>query len=211
MSSVILKKTDEVEYSDKKISILFIGSAGAGKTCLASRLHSGEFLSQSTATLGIVDYVMGATVNGKDYKVRLLDTAGLERYDSVMSRFYRSVNGAMIVYDVTNYSSYESIKFWMLQVYKHANKQYPVILLGNKSDIDMHAVHHIDGQKVAEDLEMDGFFKTSAKTGEGIDDAMKSLIKLIVSSNQYLSTSQNEHLPNSLQPESRQELKCLPC
>lgn len=205
MSSVILKKIDEVQ-SDSLLTIIFIGSSGAGKTSLITRVHSGEFTPTCMATIGVDSWMIGATINGRDYKVRLSDTAGAERFDSIVSTYYRSVNGAMVVYDITNYESYEMIKYWMLQIQNYASKKYPVILLGNKSDIDMQ--HHIHGQKVAEDLEMDGFFKTSAKTGEGIDDAMKLMIELIVSSNDSLSTSQNEKLSKNLREQQPNKCTC---
>lgn len=194
MSSVILRKLDEIQHTNNLMTILFIGSIATGKTSLIARLNHGKFVNITKATLGIDMLMIGATVNGKDYRVQLIDTCGVERFDSVMSTVYRAAKGTMIVYDVTKYSSYESIKYWMLQVHNFTDKGYPIILLGNKSDIDMHAVNHIDGQKVAEDLEMDGFFKTSAKTGEGIDDAMKLMIELIVSRNDCLLASQNEKL-----------------
>ena len=192
MSSVILRKINEIQHTNNLITVLFIGSIGTGKTSLIARLNHGKFVNITKATLGFDMLMIGATVNGIDYRVQLLDTCGLERFDSVTSRVYRMAKGTMIVYDVGKYSSYESIKYWMLQVHNFSDKGYPVILLGNKSDV--HAVNHIDGQKVAEDLEMDAFFKTSAKTGEGIDDAMKLMIELIISRNDSLSTSQNAQL-----------------
>lgn len=54
--------------------------------------------------------------------------------------------------------------------------KFPIILLGNKAD---KSGKHINGLEMADDLKMDGFFKTSAKTGDGIMDAVKMMISLI--------------------------------
>ena len=87
----------------------------------------------------------------------------------------------MIVYDITDYGSYEKIMHWMLEVQKQALRgdmtgKFPFLLLGNKVDKND---RHIDGTNVAEDLGISGFIRTSAKSGEGIRDALKMMIGLI--------------------------------
>ena len=200
-ATVTLKKEEEVQQNSKRISILFIGNSSTGKTSLVTRVYADKFPEPVTATIGISDHAIGATINGEDYIVRLLDTAGQERFDSVSAQYFRMGRGTMIVYDITNYSSYENVKYWMLQVNKFApdKASYPVILLGNKADINKNDVHHIDGQKVAEDLGMDGFFRTSAKSGEGINDAIKEMVHLIISRDLQLSNTQNVHVLNTKQ------------
>lgn len=203
-SVIVLKKRNEIESSSNRISILFVGSYGAGKTSLITRLGTDKFTPSFRATIGIDFFMIGATVDGKDYMVQLVDTAGQERFETMGPGFYNKTNGVMIVYDITNYTSYESIKFWLYEVQRFVKRNdgthYPIILLGNKTDVD---VNHIDGQKVAEDLDMDGFFKTSAKNGEGIDDAMKLMIDLIISNNYNIHDQDMIEVSDGLQPESR--------
>lgn len=68
----------------------------------------------------------------------------------------------------------------MFEVRKHAGLSddvvMPILLLGNKVDKND---RHIDGTKVAEDLEMNGFISTSARSGEGIREALKLMIGMI--------------------------------
>lgn len=201
-SDISLKQKNEVQSNSDRISMLFIGSSGAGKTSLITKVYTDDFTGDTEPTISNSSYVIGATINGKDYEVQLVDTGGLERFESLMPTFYRSTDGAMIVYDITNYSSYERVKFWMMQAQKYKGKiKYPIILLGNKIDMD---VDHIHGQNLAEDLGMEGFFKTSAKSGEGVKDTIKLMINLVLSSDYKLTKSQKENLAIKLSSDCQQ-------
>ena len=206
-TGVIVKKLEDIRSAVNQISILFIGPCGAGKTSLITKLHEDKFTCPEM-TIGIDIIMIGVTINGEDYRVQLVDTAGLEKYAHMMDSYYRSTHGAMLVYDITKYESYDDIKNWLQQVRQRTDKaEYPVILLGNKIDMDMNYAHHIDGKRVAEDLEMDGYFETSAKSGEGIKDAIKLLINLIVSRNNNLSEDQY-NIKLSPQSHKRKENCC---
>ena len=91
------------------------------------------------------------------------------------------------------------------------NDQFPSILIGNKCDCE----NHIDGSNVAQDLGMDAFFKTSAYTGEGIEDAIKLMITLIDQNTATVDTTNNvndEHKPSIILPtvanQSQWKRKC---
>ena len=77
--SITLKKEEAIQWSAKRIPILFVGHSSAGKTSLVTRLYIDKFPDSLKATLGMSDYVIGATINGEDYRVVLYDTAGQER------------------------------------------------------------------------------------------------------------------------------------
>ena len=179
---VTLKGVDTVkrDHHTRKMTILFIGNIAVGKTSLINRIRHKQFQPIHNATIDMTPTIIGATVRGQNYIVRLLDTAGEERFQSIMQSFYRHGNGAMIVYDLTDYSSFDKIIDWNLTLQKHCtiedNIKFPTILLGNKADKD---ATHTNGSEIADDLKMDGFFKTSARNGEGITDAAKMMINLI--------------------------------
>lgn len=179
---VTLKTVDAVkrDHKTKKMTILFVGSISVGKTSLINRVRHKQWQPIHDATIDITPTAIGATVRGQNYIVRLLDTAGEERFQSVMQSFYRHGNGAMVVYDLTDYNSFDKITDWKLTLHEHCevdnDVKFPIILLGNKAD---KSEKHINGLEMADDLKMDGFFKTSAKTGDGIMDAVKMMISLI--------------------------------
>ena len=205
-----LKSVDAVkrDHKTRKMAILFIGNVAVGKTSLINRIRHKQFQPIHNATIDMTPTIIGATVRGQNYVVRLLDTAGEERFQSIMQSFYRHGNGAMVVYDLTDYSSFDKITDWKLTLQKHCTTEdnnFPIILLGNKADRNS---KHINGSEIADDLKMDGFFKTSAKSGDGITDAIKMMIYLIDSRCRndlkflsqdgqviQLMTNQNDHQP----------------
>lgn len=179
---VVLKKVSVIGNITKQMKILFIGNSGVGKSSLIHRLRKDEFPNVPIEpTLSFVPAIMGAEFERTSYLVELQDTAGQERYHAIFRDFYRHAHGAMIVYDITDYESYEKIMHWMVEVQKHALRndiaKFPFLLLGNKVDKNE---RHIDGTIVAENLGISGFIRTSAKSGEGIRDAIKVMIGLIV-------------------------------
>ena len=190
---VVLKKASDMKDVLQQMKILFIGDSGVGKSSLVHRLRKNEFNEHHVTTLNFTPTLLGAEFESKNYLVELQDTAGQERFNAIFRDFYRYSHGAMIVYDITDYQSYQKIMFWMTEVQKHGTQsgsKYPFILLGNKIDRNE---RHIDGTNIAEDLNMSGgFIRTSAKSGEGISEAIKLMIGLIAT--QY--TDQELMIPN---------------
>lgn len=70
-------------------------------------------------------------------KLAIFDTAGQERFRSIGPHYYRCAHGAMIVFDVTNPVSFDSVRYWADAIRKHsqAAAKIPLILVGNKSDL----------------------------------------------------------------------------
>ena len=65
------------------------------------------------------------------------DTAGQERYRAVTNAYYRDAVGALLVYDITCYKSFESIEDkWSRELYDNADANIVVLLVGNKSDLE---------------------------------------------------------------------------
>ena len=178
---VTLKKVSDIENPSKQMKILFIGNSGVGKSSLVHRLRKNEFRNAPhEPTLSFTPTLVAAECERINYLVELQDTAGQEKYSALFRDFYRHAHGAMIVYDITDYNSYEKIKYWTLEVKKQIQSdtaRFPFLLLGNKVDKNE---RHINGTNVAEDLGINGFIRTSAKSGEGIRDAVKLMIGLII-------------------------------
>ena len=179
---VNLHSADAIRVDDtRKMTILVIGSIAVGKTSLINRIRQKPFKLTQPPTINITPTVIGATVQHQDcYIVQLVDTAGEERFGAVMQSYYKRADGAMVVYDATSPNSLDTVTNWESALRKHAkiddNIKFPIFLLGNKADLNE---TYIDGSQMADDLKMDGFFKTSARTGEGITDAVKMMISLI--------------------------------
>lgn len=65
-----------------------------------------------------------------------MDTAGLERFKTITSSYYKGAHGIILVYDITDRESFSGIQNWMAEVEKYANDNVTRILVGNKSDLE---------------------------------------------------------------------------
>ena len=66
---------------------------------------------------------------------QIYDTAGQERYHSIVESYYRKANAVLLVYDISEKQSFEKIKkYYIKQIKDKCKKDIPIILLGNKTD-----------------------------------------------------------------------------
>ena len=114
----------------------------------------------------------------KIVKVQVWDTAGQERYRSITNAYYRGAEGILIVFDVTKKESFENIQNWINEVTVYTGKDVVMICLGNKNDLNK----EIDKKDINEFQKNTGLeiINVSAKTGDGVEDAFKHIIELLI-------------------------------
>ncbi len=114
----------------------------------------------------------------KIVKVQVWDTAGQERYRSITNAYYRGAEGILIVFDVTKKESFENIQNWINEVTVYTGNDVVIICLGNKNDLkkEIDKKEIIDFKKNT-NLEI---LNVSAKTGEGVEEAFKHIIELLI-------------------------------
>ena len=131
----ITEITDMVEGEDYIFKIVIIGDSGVGKSNILSRFIHNEFTQESKATVGVELQSKVYLINGKKIKVQLWDTAGQERYKSITAAYFKGAKGAMIVYDITNPASFDSVDRWHQSVKEFGDPDVSMIQIGNKNDL----------------------------------------------------------------------------
>lgn len=115
----------------------------------------------------------------KIVKLQLWDTAGQERFRTITRSYYRNAHGVILVYDVTDQRSFESVRSWIHDVDRFAREDVPKLLVGNKTDLEEERVVPTkEGQALADSLGM-GFVETSAKSAAGVEEAFVGLASQI--------------------------------
>lgn len=131
-------------------------------------------------------------------KLSLWDTAGQETYKSITRSYFRGASGALLVYDITRRSSFESATAWLHDLRQIAEEGIVVILVGNKRDLanastvdDVHAVDKglakankraVTVEEAEEWCRVNGvmrYVETSAKSGEGVERAFLDVAERI--------------------------------
>ena len=166
--------------------IVLLGDGMVGKTSLRYRYLDKGFTSNYLATLG-ADFAI-KELDYMNYHIRfqIWDLAGQVRFETLRKSFYIGAQSALILYDVTNRQSYNNVKNWLNEFWTHNGKgKMPVVLIGNKIDLRGNGVDDIskdEGINLAKNIQEDNktnftipYVETSAKTGENIDLAFKTI------------------------------------
>ncbi|XP_071737876.1 ras-related protein RAB1BV-like isoform X4 [Rutidosis leptorrhynchoides] len=161
---------------DYIIKLLLIGDRGAGKSCLLSRFSDRSFTTSFIPTIGIDFKTRTIELDGKRIKLQIWDTAGQERFRTITTSYYRGAMGILLVYDVTDVSSFNNIRKWIRNIEQHASDNVNKILVGNKADMDesKRAVPTAKGQALADEYGIK-FFETSAKTTLNVEQVFFSM------------------------------------
>ena len=93
--------------------VVIIGDSAVGKSNLLSRYARNEFNMHSKATIGVEFQTQSMEIDGKEVKAQIWDTAGQERFRAVTSAYYRGAVGALVVYDISRRTTFDSIARWL--------------------------------------------------------------------------------------------------
>ncbi|KAL5968650.1 Ras-related protein [Taenia solium] len=177
-------KDDEYDYLFK---IVLIGDSGVGKSNLLSRFTRNEFNLESKTTIGVEFATRSVKIDDKVIKAQIWDTAGQERYRAITSAYYRGAVGALLVYDIAKYSTYEHVHVWLKELKDNGDRNIVTMLVGNKCDLrHLRTVPTQEAKAFAESAQLH-FIETSALDSTNVDEAyiylLKQITKLVGSSN----------------------------
>ena len=168
---------DENKYL---IKIVVIGDVSVGKTNIIRRILGQDF-KEMESTIGVEFGYLN--IKGIDPEhpeitlcIQIWDTSGAERYRAITTSHIRNADGAYIVYDVSNESTFDRVPFWCDCVRNATDEDIVIYLIGNKSDLI-----YEEGRRVSKKSAIDfvkknnlkGFTECSAKKNEGIEETFK--------------------------------------
>jgi len=185
-----------VEEYDYLFKSIVVGDGGVGKTALTLRFSKGFFTEDYKMTIGVDFHVKTISIDSNEgpirSKLQIWDTGGQERFSSIRPMYYRGSLGALLIFDLTNSSSFEHLPQWIEEVRANVKTEIPLLLVGNKSDlVDQRAVSLEEINIFTRDFNL-YYMETSAKTGEGVGDCFYILACLMIGSgvpDQLLSNS----------------------
>ncbi len=172
----------------KIYKVVVLGDGAVGKTALRHRYLGEGFKQSYSMTIGADFAVKRVELDGKEIVAQIWDLAGQLRFQSVREVYYQGATGALLVFDITRSSTFESIPQWVTELLEN-NKQkiIPMVLIGNKSDLresSPEAISFDAGQEYAKSLTTWSQFEipyveTSALNGENVEAAFATLLRNI--------------------------------
>ena len=161
------------------MNILLLGDSSVGKTSIINQYVEGKFEENFISTCGLDLKEKKIIINDKQYQLLIMETSGQERYHSIAESYYKRADGIILVFDITNRNSFNTLKnFWLKDVNSQGN--FPKIVVGNKKDLEnIRVIKNEDIEKNKEFNEIE-CFETSAKTKENIETIFNKIAELIL-------------------------------
>ena len=116
--------------------VVLLGESAVGKTSLATRFVNNQFSEFEESTIGAAFLSKALTINNKTIKFEIWDTAGQERYQSLAPMYYRGAKVGIIVFDLTNRSTFDKAKRWVEELRQSGPENILLLLIGNKLDLE---------------------------------------------------------------------------
>ena len=171
----------KIKSKPKLLSLLTIGNSAVGKTAILNKFIENKFEEKTLMTIGQDCRVVNRTIKieNEDVKqqVRIWDSSGQERFKSIVISSAKNTNGIFLIYDVTSQKTFDDLQGWIESIEKAKDlKTFPFIIMANKIDLkDKRVITQEQGKAFAASKNMP-YFETSAKTGQGLNEALDYLI-----------------------------------
>ena len=174
-------KKDEI----LNFSIITLGESGVGKTSIFRRFTYNIFDEGSVSTIGLSFSFKDVTLkNKKEIKLRLVDTAGEEKYRSLAKSYFKNADGVLFVFDLNNLETFNNIREWirLFEENNQNNNNTVKYLIGNKDDLEIKVQ-----KELIDELAYKYKFKyisSSAKNGNNIEKLFQQMSEDLYKNNQ---------------------------
>ena len=190
----------------QEFKVITLGDSGVGKTAIIKRFESDTFTIEDLVTMGIAFSFKEVTLkNRKKIRLKIIDTAGQEKYRAISKSYYKNAQGVLFVFSYDKKESFDNIEGWLNSFKEQVNdKGIPLFLVGNKYDIK-------DEKKVIEEdliedlknrIGIKDYKNTSAKDNIGINELFNELAEKMYNQ----SIDNNEIKQNSIKLTSENEI-----
>lgn len=182
-----------------KYKLVFLGDQGVGKTSMITRFMYDTFDNAYQATIGIDFLSKTMYLEDRTVRLQLWDTAGQERFRSLIPSYIRDSSVAVVVYDITNKTSFENTNKWIDDVRAERGQEVIIMLVGNKTDLEERRQVTVDeAQEKATQLNV-MYIETSAKAGNNIKALFKKLATVLPGMDNNNSANGGKHGANGAQ------------
>jgi small GTP-binding protein len=115
--------------------VVFLGNASTGKTSIIRRYCDNAFTEDQPPTIGSAFVTRPFSTDAGLVQLQIWDTAGEERYRSLVPMYSRGAAVAVVVFDISNRESFDDVETWIHQVRNDVNPRCRILLAGNKLDL----------------------------------------------------------------------------
>ncbi|MHA2170111.1 MAG: Rab family GTPase [Candidatus Kariarchaeaceae archaeon] len=183
-------KSDQAIVTGKVVpaNILLIGDSAVGRTSLRRSWMGKHFIESHLTTIGASIEKKTVKIDDTQYNITLTDLGGQDFYSGLRKNFYRNIDGAIIVFDLTRRETFRRIDFWISEFYRESKKLVPFILVGNKADAKNRVITEKEALLIVEKYTKQTmpkfrvrYAETSAKAGKNVNEIFEIICREIKS------------------------------
>jgi len=183
------------------LKVIILGDSGVGKTSLMNQYVNKKFSKQYKATIGADFLTKEVMIDDKLVTMQIWDTAGQERFQSLGVAFYRGADSCVLVYDITDSKSFDSLAGWkeefLVQAAPNNPDDFPFVCIGNKLDLaqTQRSVSTVGAKDWANSQNEMPQFEASAKDSTNVEVAFRRIAEKAL---QRESTNQPIFIPQTV-------------
>lgn len=164
--------------SEVSLKIILLGDPHTGKTSLINQYVNHEFSLSYIMTVGQDKLFKKIEIDDKNITLNIWDTCGQEQYSGVNKIFMKNTNIAILVYDITEKSSFDNLNHWYNELKNQINLNNSIIgIAANKSDLyENEQVTVNEGKNYSETIH-GLFFETSATNYNSVNELFQNLVE----------------------------------
>ena len=164
------------------LKLVILGEGRVGKTSILLQYFKKTFNEGQVSTVNPAFYEKTVNSNGKSVQLTFWDTAGQEQFNAISTLYYQNAVGALIVYDVSIFETFNKVKEWVKTLQEAVGRDIVFVIAGNKFDLSnkeelSKRSSEIDSYCAKENCK---HFYTSAKTRFQVDEAFESLLRSVL-------------------------------
>lgn len=166
---------------DHSVKLLIIGDSGVGKTCLLLRWTEGQYNKvKLSSTVGVDLKIKYINTGFEIVKCQIWDSAGQERFKTIINAYFRGANGILICYDITDESTFDNIRNWITKIEEYTDNKVIVFIVGLKTDLEnKRIISYKKGKELADEYSY-YFMEASAKINSNVDQVFRTMVSYIM-------------------------------
>jgi len=156
--------------------VVMLGDSGVGKSSIAMRYVNNEFHPYIESTIGAsyltksVEIEQNPILPARKVTFKIWDTAGQEKFNSLIPMYYRGAAVAILVFDITKRGTIRSLDRWVRELREKGPPDVIFALCGSKCDLTKdRLVSELEGKRYAEDIGA-LYVEVSAREALGVDE-----------------------------------------
>ena len=164
---------------ENTLKILILGDSSVGKSNFIFRYIKNEYNGKHFTSTGAELKNTEVIVGSNKFRLQIWDTAGQKKFEDITKTLFPKVQGFIVMFDITKKESYNGAKYWIKSIKEENGKNSPILLIGNKNDLEDTRLISIEEITKYANEENLNYIETSSKTGNNIHKSISIICQLI--------------------------------